>query len=436
MTYADRGGAAQIQPGRTSAILGEQMNEVVFTNMGLLDPREGVVRPGLSVLIRGDTIAEVTDGAVEQSQARVVDLGGRVLMPGLIDCHVHVTAVQLNLAPTRQLPASLVTAGASRIMREMLMRGFTTVRDAGGADRGLKLAVEQGLFVGPRLFISGRAISQTGGHGDFRPQIDQSDPGHLDHLFNGIGRIADGVPEVQRAARDEIRLGADHIKIMASGGVASMADPIDFLQYSEAELDAFVDEARRARTYVMAHTYTPDAISRCVRAGVRSIEHGNLIDDTTAALMAERGAFLVPTLVTYEALAREGRQLGFSEVGLAKLQKVLDVGTESLKIAQAAGVKMAFGTDLLGDLQSCQSEEFRIRGSVLGAAEVIRSATVTGAELLNMDGRLGMIAPGGYADLLVVDGNPLKDLDLLQDQGKHLRAVVQGGRFVKNDLAG
>ncbi len=410
------------------------MSSMHLTNLRLLDVGEGKVRSGLTVRIQDDRIASVSDQLPVAGEGAVVDLGGRVLMPGLIDCHVHVTAVQLNLAPTRQLPVSLVTAGASRIMRDMLLRGFTTVRDAGGADRGLKLAVEQGLFAGPRLFISGRAISQTGGHGDFRPQIDQPDPGNLDHLFDGIGRIADGVPEVRRAARDEIRLGANHIKIMASGGVASMADPIDFLQYSDEELDAFVDEARRARTYVMAHTYTADAIARCVRAGVRSIEHANLIDAETAALMAERGAYMVPTLVTYGALAREGRALGFSKLGLQKLQQVLDVGTRSLEIAKAAGVKMAYGTDLLGELHRCQSDEFRIRGSVLSAADVIRSATETGAELIGMSGQLGAIVPGAYADLLVVDGNPLEDLGLLQEDGRFLPGIIQGGRFVKDEL--
>lgn len=410
------------------------MSPMHLTNLRLLDVGEGTLRSGLTVRIQDDRIASVSDQPPVAGEGAVIDLGGRVLMPGLIDCHVHVTAVQLNLAPTRQLPVSLVTAGASHVMRDMLMRGFTTVRDAGGADRGLKLAVEQRLFAGPRLFISGRAISQTGGHGDFRPQIDQPDPGALEHLFDGIGRIADGVPEVRRAARDEIRLGANHIKIMASGGVASMADPIDFLQYSDEELDAFVDEARRARTYVMAHTYTADAIARCVRAGVRSIEHANLIDAETAALMAERGAYMVPTLVTYEALAREGRALGFSELGLQKLQQVLDVGTRSLEIAKAAGVKMAYGTDLLGALHRCQSDEFRIRGGALSAAEVIRSATETGAELIGMAGQLGAIVPGAYADLLVVDGNPLEDLGLLQEDGRFLPAIIQGGRFVKDEL--
>ena len=409
---------------------------ILLTNFGLLDVEAGALRRGLQVLLNGELIAEVGEHISAPPGTREIDLGGRVLMPGLIDCHVHVTAVRLDLglAPARQLPVSLVIAGSSRVMREMLMRGFTTVRDAGGADRGLKLAVEQGLFTGPRLFVCGRAISQTGGHGDFRPQIDQPDPGYLDHTMNGIGRIADGVAEVQRAASAEIRLGADHVKIMASGGVASVADPIDFLQYSEAELEAFVDEARRAKTYVMAHTYTADAIERCVRAGIRTIEHGNLIDKRTAALMAERGAYQVPTLVTYEAIAREGRALGFSEGGLSKLNKVLDVGTESLLIAKAEGVKMAYGTDLLGELHRCQSDEFRIRGAVLSAAEIIRSATLVGAEIVGMEGRLGTIAPGAYADLLVVDGDPLQDLGLLTGEGEHLAAIMKGGAFVKNEL--
>lgn len=410
------------------------MSDFILTNARLLDAAAGTLHPGTSIVIRQDVIAEIGTDRPDIGTARIIDLGGRVVMPGLIDCHVHVTAVRLDLAPTRQLPLSLVTAGASKIMRAMLMRGFTTVRDAGGADRGLKLAVEQGLFVGPRLFISGRAISQTGGHGDFRPQIDQPDPAAYDHWQNGIGRIADGVPEVRRAARDEIRLGADHIKIMASGGVASAADPIDFLQYSVEELEAFVDEARRAQTYVMAHTYTAEAVARCVEAGVRSIEHGNLIDEQTAALMAEHEAFLVPTLVTYEALALEGRQLGFSEIGLAKLQKVLEVGTTSLGIAKAAGVKMAYGTDLLGDLHRCQSDEFAIRGRVLSAAEIIRSATVVGAELLQMAGRLGVIAPGAFADLLVLDANPLDDLGLLGGQGEGILAIMKGGVFVKDEI--
>jgi len=322
------------------------------------------------------------------------------------------------------------------VMRGMLMRGFTTVRDAGGADRGLREAVELGLFSGPRLFVAGRAISQTGGHGDARERIDHGQPCACAHLFSGMSRIADGVPEVRRAVRDEIRLGADQIKVMASGGVASPADPVHFLQYSVEELEALVDEAERAHTYAMAHAYTAAAVSRCVAAGVRTIEHGNLIDEATAALMAEKGAFLVPTLATFEALASHGREFGLPEASLVKLKDVREVGLRSLELARAAGVRMAYGTDLLGELHEYQSDEFAIRGRALAPAELIRSATVVGAEVLRMEGRLGVVAPGALADLLVVDGDPLQDLALLGGQGAHLAAIMQGGTWIKNTLGG
>ena len=310
------------------------------------------------------------------------------------------------------------------------------MRDAGGADRGLREAVEQGLFVGPRLFIAGRAISQTGGHGDFRERIDGAPPCGCAHFVSGIGRVADGIPAVQQAVRDEIRLGADQIKVMASGGVASVADPVHFLQYSRGELDAIVDEAQRAATYVMAHAYTPAAVSRAVEAGVRTIEHGNLIDAATAALMAERGAFLVPTLVTFKALAENGARMGFPLDMLAKLESIVQVGTRSLILAHAAGVKIAYGTDLLGELHSHQSEEFLIRAEALPVVEVLRSATTVAAEVLRMEGRLGVVAEGAFADLLVVDGNPLEDLGVLQEQGRHLPCIMKAGRMVKNTLGG
>jgi imidazolonepropionase-like amidohydrolase len=411
------------------------MADLILRNLHLLDPRHAEVRGGLEVLVRDGRIAEVAQ-RVSRTDARVLDLGGRTLMPGLIDCHVHIMAshVRFGLKAARHIPTSLVTAYAAQSLRAMLQRGFTTVRDAGGADLGHKLAVERGLFAGPRLFVSGRAISQTGGHGDFRERIDQCVPCACAHMLNGIGRIADGVPEVRRAARDEIRLGADQIKVMASGGVASASDPIHFLQYSVAELEALVDEAARASTYVMAHAYTPEAIRRSVAAGVRTIEHGNLIDEGTARFMRERGSFLVPTLSTYFALARHGAELGFPEESLRKLGDILEVGTTSLAIARDAGVKMAVGTDLLGELQAYQSDEFRIRSETLSAAEILRSATVVGAEVLRMEGHLGEIVPGAHADLIAVDGNPLDDLLLLGGQGDHLTLIMTGGHIFKNNL--
>lgn len=409
----------------------------MLRNCNLLDVREGALRTGVEVKVADGRIAAIGP-SLDADGAEVLDLGGRTLMPGLIDCHVHIMAshVRFGLAASTQIPSSLVTAHASDLLERMLMRGFTSVRDAGGADLGHKRAIEEGLFTGPRLFISGRAISQTGGHGDLRARVDHPEPCACSHMLNGIGRIADGVPEVRRAVRDEIRMGADQIKIMASGGVASAADPIHFLQYSVEELAAFVEEAALASTYVMAHAYTAPAIRRCIDAGVRTIEHGNLIDPATAEWMAERGAYLVPTLSTFFALARHGKELGFPAENLAKLEDVLEVGTRSLEIARAAGVKMALGTDLLGELQRYQCDEFGIRAQVLPAVEVIRSATLVGAEVLQREGQLGEIVPGANADLLAVEGNPLEDLGLLAGQGDGLALIMKDGRIVKRALDG
>ncbi len=414
------------------------MSATLLRNGTVFDPRTGALMSGSSVLVSDGVVTGLSDQPIAAPGAVVIDLGGRTVLPGLIDCHVHVNAVRVSsgLAANRVLPASFIAAAASKVMRDMLMRGFTTVRDAGGADRGLREAVEQNLFTGPRLFIAGRAISQTGGHGDFRERIDQPAPCGCEQFVSGIGRVADGVPAVQQAVRDEIRLGADQIKIMASGGVASAADPVHFLQYSRGELDAIVDEAQRASTYVMAHAYTPAAITRAIEAGVRTIEHGNLIDEAAAALMAERGAFLVPTLVTFKALATYGARLGFPPDMLAKLSSIVAVGTRSLALAHAAGVKMAYGTDLLGELHEHQSEEFLIRAEALPSLEVLRSATLHAAEVVGMVGRLGVLAPGAFADLVVVDGNPLEDLSLLQEQGRHMPCIMKAGRLVKNELGG
>ncbi|MBM3573819.1 MAG: amidohydrolase family protein, partial [Alphaproteobacteria bacterium] len=325
---------------------------------------------------------------------------------------------------------------AKPILEGMLARGFTSVRDAGGADQGLVQAIEQGLFVGPRIFHAGRALSQTGGHADFRALTQMVEPCACCAIAGGaLGRIADGVPEVRRAVRDEIRQGASQIKIMASGGVASPTDPIAFTQYAEEEIRAIVEEAEAAQTYVMAHAYTARAIARAIECGVRTIEHGNLIDKPTAELMARKGAYLVPTLATYDALHRMGRQAGFPEESMRKLEDVRSQGLTALKIARAARVKMGYGTDLLGEMHVFQSDEFTLRAQVLPVAEVIRSATSINAEILLRRDDLGVVKIGAIADLLVVDGNPLDDVTLLQGQGKHLAAIMKAGKFYKNRLS-
>jgi imidazolonepropionase-like amidohydrolase len=413
------------------------MSQILLKNFDLLDVAEGVLKSGHQVLVNDGVFVEVSKGAIKAAEAEVVDLGGRTLMPGLIDCHCHVTSTKVKRgtwAAIGMLP-SIIAATAGKTLREMLMRGFTTIRDAAGADLGHKQAVEQGLFVGPRMFVSGRGLSQTGGHGDLRSRADLASPCGCN--FGGSTRIADGVTAVRQAARDEIRLGADQIKVMASGGVSSPADPIDFLQYSMDELKAIVDEATRSHTYVLAHTYTAEAIKRCVEAGIRTIEHGNFIDEAAAMMMAKAGAYFVPTLITYRKLVDLGAQFGLQDHALEKAKEVLAVGTRSLEVAKRAGVKVAFGTDLVGvELHQHQSEEFLVRAEVWSPAEIIRSATLISAEVVRMEGKLGVIAPGALADALIVDGNPLEDLGLMQDQGAHFPAIMKDGAWVKNTLDG
>ena len=392
-------------------------------------------REGLEVLVEGARIKEVSDRPIQASDARVVELGGRCLMPGLIDAHFHAVAVDANLASLDAMPKSLLYQHARGLLEGALQRGFTTVRDAGGADHGLATAVERGLIAGPRLFFSGKALSQTGGHGDFRPLEGAGLGGCL--CCQGsltMTRIADGVAAVREAARDELRRGATQIKIMASGGVASPSDPIWNLQYSEEEMRAIVWEARSWRTYVMAHAYTAEAIARCVEYGVRSIEHGNLIDAETARLCAERNVYVVPTLATYDALHRVGGDLGFPEVSLRKLDAVRGAGLEALEILRDAGVKMGLGTDLLGEMHRYQLDEFKIRAQVLPAVEVLRSATSINAEILDQEGELGVVAVGALADLIVVDGDPLADISALFGEGETVRLVMKGGALFKDTL--
>jgi imidazolonepropionase-like amidohydrolase len=410
------------------------MAQLLFENASLLDVEAGAIREGASVLVDGERIVEVSERAVAARAAQRVDLAGRTLMPGLIDAHVHCAITTMNLAAMNQRPITLVAHEAGRILTGMLRRGFTSVRDAGGADFGLAQAVERGLVDGPRLFYSGRVLSQTGGHGDFTPREDAPHLCACQIHTTGFSHVADGVAAVRKAAREELRRGASQVKIMASGGVASPSDPIWNLQYSAEEMRAIVEEAAGWRTYAMAHAYTPEAIRRAVDAGVRTIEHGNLIDRATAEHVRRKGAYLVPTLVTYFAIDELGRKLGFPAVSQAKVKDVLDRGLASLEIARDAGLAMGFGTDLLGETHDQQSREFEIRARVLAPAEVIRSATVVNAEILNRKGELGVVAPGALADLLVVDGDPLADLSLLAEPEKHLAAIVRGGRFVVNRL--
>jgi imidazolonepropionase-like amidohydrolase len=402
--------------------------QILFANALIADATRADPVEG-HVLVEDGIIRDLAARPVAAPDRLVLDLKGRTLIPGLIDCHVHVVASMMNLGANAQLPEATAVLRSLPIMKGMLDRGFTTVRDVGGAPPALADAVEAGLAVGPRLVVCGKALSKTGGHVDMRPRHDWHDPHRWARNFGALGRVADGVDEVRRAARQELREGARFIKIMANGGVASPTDPIAWQGYSEDEMVAAVQEARDAETYVSAHLYTSAAIARAVRAGVHSLEHCNRIDAPTARMAAAAGCVAVPTLVTYEALASDGAKLGLPPASIAKIEDVRGAGLASLGILREAGVTMAFGTDLLGETHVRQSEEFSIRARTLPSREIFAGATTIAAELLGMAGQLGVIAEGAIADLLVVECNPLEDVSILAVPERSIRTVVKGGQI-------
>lgn len=410
------------------------MGVTLYRNLQLLDPRWDEARRGYEVLVEGETIREVSDRPIRSESAEVVDCGGRTLMPGLIDCHAHVTLTEMNISALEAMPVTLMTARAGVSLRAMLDRGFTTVRDTGGADWGIQKAVADGHFAGPRLFVSGQSIGPTGGHNDSRRRTDNGHECACSDAMGFAAAIADGADDVRRVVREQLRQGANQIKIMMSGGVSSPYDPLDSIQFSMPEVTAAVEEAKAFGRYVLAHAYTPEAITRAAEAGVRTIEHGNLIDESAANLMAEKGMFLVANLVTYFSMKERAASFGMSAEMLAKNDIVLEGALRSLEICKAAGVEVAYGSDLLGPLQVDQSLEFLHRAEVLSPIEIIRQATLVGARVVEQEGLLGVIEPGAVADLLLVDGDPLDDLRLLIDQGAHLPVIMQAGSFHKRTI--
>ncbi|MGC8549407.1 MAG: amidohydrolase family protein [Acidobacteriaceae bacterium] len=408
--------------------------KTVFSAARIFDGESATLRTGANVFVENGIITEISDRP-PQTDAQLIDCAGKVLMPGLIDAHVHVYAAGLNLTRLVQSPISYLAHFAAQFLHSSLDRGFTTVRDVGGADVGLARAIQDGLLTNvPRLLYGGRVISQTGGHGDFRPGDHLLDTEHCCACAfhsDAMAVIADGADAVRRAVREELRRGAAHIKIMASGGVASPTDPLDRCQYSDQEILAAVDEATRSGHYVAAHCHPNEAIHRAAALGVRSIEHATLINPPTADFLAEKGAFAVPTMATIAALVEEGERLGFPQVNLNKLRRLGDAATHSLTIMKQAGVKMGFGTDLLGPLHTRQSTEFTLRGKVLPAIDVLRSACAVNAELIQQSGNLGCIREGAIADILIVNGNPLEDLNVLAAGGENLAVIMQSGRLHK-----
>jgi imidazolonepropionase-like amidohydrolase len=426
----------------------ETGSDVLFGNVRVFDGVSASLSEPSNVLVRGNTIAAVSahaipaDAAPGGQQRTEIDGAGRVLMPGLIDAHYHAAFATLPAAVLATADPGYIHIHAAVGAQEALMRGFTTVRDVGGPVFGLKRAIDEGVTAGPRVYPSGAFISQTSGHGDFRmlSELPRGVCGRLTHTeIIGAAVIADGVPEVLRGVREQLMRGASQIKMMAGGGVASAHDPIDATQYTEAELRAAVDAAENWGTYVLVHAYTPRAVQQAIRAGVRCIDHGHLLDDETVAMIAEYDIWwsLQPFLDDEDAIPLSGP-------GQRAHQLLIVEGTDrAYALAKKHGVKLAWGTDTLFDarLASRQGKQLAKMSRWFTAAEVLQMATSRNAALLAMSGernpypgRLGVIKEGALADLLLVNGNPLDNLNLIATPATSLAVIMKDGQVYKNLL--
>lgn len=406
----------------------------IFFNASVVSTTKGTILPNRTVkfsngIIESITRTETDYVIVGKGHETAIDLEGKYLCPGLIDNHVHIAAVpgEASLGELSALDHSVSLMRQPYVCQQILRRGFTSVRDCGGASLALKEAIDQGLVEGPRLFIAGHALSQTGGHGDTRGPHNHGDC--CGGTVMRLGKVCDGVSECIRAAREELRTGADFIKIMAGGGVASPTDRLDSVQFTADEISAISSVAMNSNTYVTAHAYTPRSIRQAIDNGVTGIEHGNLIDEDTARYMAEKDVFLTPTLITYGALASPEFP-GFLPIeSIEKNEEVLRAGLRSLQLASEAGVTICFGTDLLGPMSVLQTKEFTLRAQILSPKQILQSATINPARRFGLENFLGQIKPGFAADVLILNENPLEDISVLDNPEKYLLAVIKDGRI-------
>ena len=384
--------------------------DLTITNARIFDGRTSDLIDG-SIVIRGGVVESV--GGMTQA-GPTLDARGKAVLPGLIDAHFHAYAVSLAGLANESGPLSYSALAGAHRLKSALRRGFTTVRDVAGGDIGLPA---------PRYYFTGPALSQTGGHGDPRTA-------DIDTCFSHghMCAIVDGVDNLRKAVRERFRTGSHAIKIMTSGGVVSLTDPIRLPQYSAEEIQAVTDEASRRGSYVAAHAYSPEAIRHSVLNGVRSIEHGNLLDEDTAQLMAEHESFLVPTLAAYDAMNRRGELLNLSSISQKKNSEVLEAGQTAIQIAHAAGVKVGFGSDLMGELEDDQLCGVRLQIEASGVLETLRAMTTVNSELLQ-NNQIGRLSPGSVGDVLILDGNPFEDEAVLWDEARP-RTVVQNGSVV------
>ncbi|KAI0696682.1 hypothetical protein C8T65DRAFT_583252 [Cerioporus squamosus] len=410
---------------------------IILRNARVVDPAQSRLLDGYQDLVMRDgliTSLNPSESKFIEPQLAEVDLAGKFLCPGLIDCHVHVTAVPgvKSMGELTQTTLELVHLRSTYVLREMLLCGFTTVRDTGGASKSLANAIAEGLVSGPRIFQCGKALSQTGGHADFGSE--GAGTGCCGGHSHSLGRTCDGVPEVLKAARDTLKDGADFIKIMCGGGVASPTDSIESVQFTAEEIRAITTTcAQMGNVHTTAHAYTDAAVRHAIDNGVKGIEHGNLISRETAELMAAKGVFLTPTLSCYGIMVRPPWEDFLPPDGKVKNEQVMARGLDALKIADAAGITICYGSDLLTSMHALQTEEFSVRSSVIPSARVLKHATTNAAIMLG-DPKLGKIAPGCYADVLVLDANPLDDVTVLDYPEDHLFAVIQGGRVASSRL--
>ncbi|KAI2789698.1 hypothetical protein POX_d05195 [Penicillium oxalicum] len=407
-----------------------------FTNANVIDVKSGKLLKDATVITCDGKIQSVALASSDPipADAREIDCGGRFLCPGLFDAHVHLCAVPgfQDLSKAFGNPNDVHLLRQPYTAAQMLHRGFTSIRDCGGAQLAIKEAIEDGVFPGPRIFISGHALSQFGGHGDLRGSHDHIQCCGGIHHGNSLGRLCNGVPDCMAAVREEIRCGADFIKIMGSGGVASPTDKLEHLQFTAAEIQAMVECASNAGTFVTAHAYTVKAIRHCVENGVKGIEHGNFLDSPTAALLAKNQVYLTPTLIAYDQMASDQWKGYLPAESQAKNSQVLKSGLEALRIASDAGVKMCYGSDLLGPLGSAQTQEFRLRSQILTPLEVLQSATVNPAEMMGCGNSIGQIKEGFQADMIVLSENPLEDVTVFDDPESCVLGVMKDGRIYKS----
>jgi imidazolonepropionase-like amidohydrolase len=412
------------------------MSIKILKNCRIFDGRNEALLEGGSIVVEKDVIREVSSREANISGATSIDVGGRFVMPGLIDVHFHVYSISLNMYLLDNMTMPMKVAHAARLLKGTLHRGYTTVRDPAGGEIGLHLAISQGLMEGPRLYYGGKALSQTGGHGDMRPSHHKDEPCGCSP--NGtFAEVVDGVDAVRKFCRNELRKGADHIKIFISGGVASPTDPIWMPQYTDEEVEAAVYEAGTRRKYVVAHCHTDDGARRCLKTGVRSIDHCTIITEETAKLIAKADGktYAVPTLAVQEQITRHGPELGLFGESLEKIKVIHSAAYKSLEYLQRAGARVGMGTDLFEErFHPMQNEEFSFRSEIFKPIDLLRSATSINAEIMQKKGLVGSIEPGAFADIIAIDKDPTRDIHVMAKPDENFAVIMKGGEFVRNRM--